>query len=473
MKTRKGLSRRDFLKATGTGLAAFTAAGVVPRHVLAANDTIHLAVIGIRGQGGSHVNGFAAMENVRIKTIVDVDANLFPARLREIDEKYGYEPSTESDMRRVFDDPEIDAVTFATPNHWHALGTIWAAQAGKHVYVEKPSCHSVWEGRQMIRAAREADVLVQVGFQNRSRRNAVAAIRLLHDGGIGDLYMARGLCYKPRPDIGRYPDGPMQDGERFALTVDSDAYMPSYTQAYLDAVDYDLWVGPAPMRPFNRNRFHYNWHWQWAYGNGDTGNQGPHQLDLGRWGLGREDYPVKIKSAGGQFVHDSDQETPNTQSTLFEYEDGTIFEFATRGLPTNPDGDTRIGVIFYGSEGRLEIDAEGDWKTYFGYGDEPGPDSENIETEESDALVTVGSGADRHYENFIAALRSGKTGDLACDLETGHRSSCLAHLANASYRAGRELTFDSEAERFVDDDAANRLLRRESYREPYVVPDLS
>ncbi len=463
-------TRRDFLKTTGAGIAV---ASFVPRHVFGASDRVNVAVIGIRGQGGAHINGFGAIDNVRIKTIVDVDENLFPSRIKNIEEKFGYAPAVEHDMRRVFDDPEIDAVTFATPNHWHALGTIWAAEAGKHVYVEKPSCHNVWEGRQMVHAARANNVIVQVGFQNRSRSNTNAAIRFLRDGGIGDVYMARGLCFKPRNSIGRYPDGPMEEGERFAMTVESDDYMTPYTEEYLDNVHYDLWVGPAPMRPFNRNRFHYNWHWMWDYGNGDTGNQGPHQLDIGRWGLGREDYPVKVKSSGGYFVHDSDQETPNTQTTIFEYEDGTIFEFGTRGLPTNAEGDVRIGDIFYGSEGRLEIDAEGNWKTYFGHENEPGPDSDNIAAEDSDATVTVGSGADAHYENFIAAVGTNDADALNCDIEVGHRSSCLAHLANISYRLGRDLEFDGTVERFVDDESANRMLRREAYREPYVVPDLS
>ena len=249
--------------------------------------------------------------------------------------------------------------------------------------------------------------------------------------------------------------------------------MPPYTSEYLDDVHYDLWVGPAAMRPFNRNRFHYNWHWQWEYGNGDTGNQGPHQIDIGRWGLGRDDYPVRITSYGGNFVYDSAQETPNTQTTLFEYADGTIFEFATRGLPTNPDGEIKIGNVFYGSEGRLEVDAEGNWKTFFGHGDEPGPNSDNISAEESDALQLVGTGSSGHYGNFIAAVRSGKRDDLTCDVEEGHRSSCLAHLGNISYRLGREVRFDGPKEKFVGDEDANRMLRRTTYREPYVVPDLS
>ena len=470
---KKNQTRRDFLATSAMGIAATSAFSFMPRSVFAANDQINVAVIGIRGQGGSHINGFGEIEDVRVKTIVDVDENLFADRIQEIEEKYGYTPATETDMRRVLDDPEIDAVTFATPNHWHALGTIWAAQAGKHVYVEKPSCHSVWEGRQMVHAAREHDVLVQVGFQNRSRLNTRAAIEFVRGGGIGDVYMARGLCFKPRGDIGLYPDGPMDPEEKFAFTVDSDSYMPPYTSEYLDGVHYDLWVGPATMRPFNRNRFHYNWHWQWEYGNGDTGNQGPHQLDIGRWGLGQDDYPVRIMSSGGNFVYDSAQETPNTQTTLFEYADGTIFEFATRGLPTNPDGEIKIGNVFYGSEGRLEIDAEGNWKTFFGHADEPGPNSDNIAAEESDALQLVGTGSSGHYGNFVAAVRSGKRSDLTCDLEEGHRSSCLAHLGNISYRLGREVRFDGANEKVIGDDEANKMLRRPAYREPYVVPDLS
>lgn len=325
----------------------------------------------------------------------------------------------------------------------------------------------------MVHAARSNNVLVQVGFQNRSRRNTNAAIQFIREGGIGKVFMGRGLCFKPRDDIGRYPDGPMKEGERFAFTVGSDNYLPPYTEAYLDKVHYDMWIGPAALRPFNRNRFHYNWHWQWEFGNGDTGNQGPHQLDVGRWGLGQDGYPVKVKSSGGNFIFDSAQDTPNTQTTIFEFEDGTIFEFGTRGLPTNPEGEIRIGNIFYGSDGRLEIDAEGNWKTFFGHKDEPGPNSENIEMEASDAMMTVGSGAGGHYGNFVAALRSGKQSDLACDIEVGHRSSCLAHLANISYLVGRELVFDGENERFVGDDDANRMLRRENYRAPFVVPDLS
>ena len=469
-----GFSRRDFLKRTAVGVAAGSAVRTfAPGKVLGANDTVNLAVIGINGQGGAHINGFGRIPNVHLKTICDVDENVLERRANGIEENFGYKPGIEYDMRKVFDDPEIDAVTFATPNHWHALGTIWACQAKKHVYVEKPSCWSVWEGRQMVNAARANTVLVQVGFQNRSRLNTMAAIKMIHDGRLGEIYMARGLCFKPREDIGRYPDGPLKEGETFTLRLDGSGQMPPYTQNYLDKVHYDLWIGPARNRPFNRNRFHYNWHWQWEYGNGDSGNQGPHQFDIARWGLKKDEYPVKIRSMGGMYVYDSVQNTPNTQTTIYEYADGTLFEFGTRGLLTNAEGAVMIGNIFYGSEGWLEIDANGNWKTFFGRRGEPGPTSENIDAEVADALITVGTGAGGHYGNFINAVRSGKQEDLTCDIEVGHRSSVLPHLGNISYRVGRELMFDGKYEKFVGDEEANKLLRREVYREPYVVPDLS
>ena len=297
---KEGVTRREFLKRTTAGVVVGSALPtILPKRVFGANDRVNIAVIGIRGQGGSHIRGFGKIPDVHIKTICDVDENLFPERLKDIEERFGYQPGTEHDMRRVFDDPDIDAVTFATPNHWHALGTIWACQAKKNVYVEKPSSHNIWEGRQMVHAARANNVLVQVGFQNRSRRNTMAAIKFLHDGHLGEVYMARGLCFKPRGDIGRYPDGPLKKGETFSLLADGSKEMPAYTEGYLEKVHYDLWMGPTHQRPFNRNRFHYNWHWNWEYGNGDTGNQGPHQLDIGRWGWVRRNIPSRYVPKAG------------------------------------------------------------------------------------------------------------------------------------------------------------------------------
>jgi predicted dehydrogenase len=477
MAERDGFTRRDFLRDTVFTAAATAAlsrsalSAQSPRRVLGANDRVNLAVIGIRSQGSAHIQGFAGIPNVQIKTLCDIDENLFPERLKMLQGKYGYTPKTEWEMRRVFEDKDIDAVTFAIPNFWHALGTIWACQAGKHVYVEKPACWGVWEGRQMVHAARKNNVVVQVGFQNRSRTTSIAAIKLLHSGKLGKIYMARGLCFKPRGDIGRYPDGPMAEGEQFTLTKEG-GNMPTYAQGYLDKVHYDEWMGPARKLPFNRNRFHYNWHWQWEYGNGDTGNQGPHQFDLGRWGLNKEEYPVKVSSTGGLYAYtDSAQNTPNIQTSFFEYADGTVFEFATRGLFTNSEGRISIGNVFYGSEGWLEIDADGNWQTFLGRKGEPGPNSKTIPEEASDALNTMGSGMGGHFANFIAAVRSGKPADLNCDIEVGHRSSVLPLIANIAYRVKRELKFDGVKERFVNDSEADKLLVRE-YRPPYVVPKL-
>ena len=476
---RKDISRREFLSRGGQAAAGVVAgSALVPFAVskgqagpMGANDRINLAVIGIRGQGSSHIRGFSKLPGVHLKTLCDVDENLFPERVKMVEEAHGYAPGTEWDLRRVLDDNDIDAVTIAAPNHWHALATTWACQAGKHVYVEKPSSHNVWEGRKMVEAARNYNCLVQVGFQNRSRRNTRAAMKFIHDGKLGKIHMARGLCFKPRDDIGRYPDGPVPNGEEFHLRINPNSgKMTPYTAAYLENVHYDLWLGPAAKRPFNRNYFHYNWHWHWDYGNGDTGNQGPHQFDIARWGLNRDDYPIKVRSFGGYFAFDSSQETPNTQTSVFEYADGTILEFGTRGLVTNSEGDVRIGDLFYGTEGWMQIDSGGKWQTFFGRKNEPGPTSEETKEEEYDPMQLTGTGAGGHYGNFINALRSGKTEDLNCDIEVGHLSSALPHIANISYRLGRELMFDGSKERFVGDEEADRMLTRK-YREPYVVPE--
>jgi predicted dehydrogenase len=320
-----------------------------------------------------------------------------------------------------------------------------------------------------VNAARKHKVLMQVGFQNRSRKNATAAVQFIKEGKLGKVYRARGLCFKPRLNIGRYPDGPMAADAKPIPMVKNDA---PYTASYLEKVHYDNWIGPAAAKPFNPNRFHYNWHWQFEYGGGDTANQGPHQFDVARWGLGKEDYPVRVRSTGGLFLYkDSQQDTPNEQTSLFEYADGTILEFATRGLPSNKEGDVGIGVIFYGSEGRLEIDAEGDWKTFMGPKGEPGPDSTKIASEKSNALVTTGTGSGGHYGNFIEAVKQGKQELLTCDIETGYRSSVLPIMANIAYRVGRELKWDGKKEQFVGDSAANKLLRRND-RKGYQIPNL-
>jgi predicted dehydrogenase len=463
------ITRRQFALTTGLATAGVTLFG---HRVLGANDRVVLASIGIRGQGNTVKRGFAQLANVEIKTLCDIDANLAPERVHDerLAHVASYKPGFVQDMRRVFEDTDIDGVIIATPNHWHALATIWALQAGKHVFVEKPASHTVLEGRRMIEAAGRYNKLVQVGTMNRSRAPIRQAIRFIHEGGLGKIYMARGLCFKPRPPIGKYPDGPMARGEQYALTVGSTTYEPTYDERYLAQVDYDLWLGPAPKRPFNRNRFHYNWHWHWDYGNGDTGNQGPHQFDIARWGLNKQEHPVKIRSMGGYYGPEASQETPDTQTTLYEYGDGTLFEFATRGQYTNEEGTQKIGNLFYGSKGWMWIDGNGrDWQSYFGPKDEKGPGSSAPpESGGSDPLVLT-SMEFPHYQNFVDAIRANDAKVLTSNIQDGHLSSALPHLANISYRVGRELMFNGKSEMFINDKKADALLTRE-YRKGFELP---
>jgi predicted dehydrogenase len=463
------VTRRDFGKTVGAAAAGIMIGG----RILGANDRVVVASIGIRGQGNSLKRGFARLENVEVKTLCDIDANLAPERINDarLADVSTFKPNFVQDLRRVLDDKDIDAIVIAAPNHWHALATIWGLQAGKHVFVEKPASHTVWEGRQMVAAAARYRKIVQVGTMNRSRAVVKNAIKFLHEGGIGKVYMARGLCFKPRPAIGKYPDGPMAPGEKYALTVGSTNYEPTYDEQYLSKVDYDLWLGPAPKRPFNRNRFHYNWHWHWDYGDGDTGNQGPHQFDVARWGLNKSEHPVKVLSSGGFFGPESSQETPDTHTTLFEYADGTVLEFATRGEFTNDEGTQRIGNLFYGSKGWVWIDGDGrKWQSYLGPKNEPGPGEDVPERESggSDPLVLT-STETPHYQNFVDAIRAGDAKLLNSDILSGHMSASLSHIANIAYRVGHSLVFDGKSETFDNDKKANALLTRE-YRKGFELP---
>jgi predicted dehydrogenase len=476
-----GISRRDFAARFGAAAAGVAvgaelltaradAAPHVGNRILGANDRVVTASIGIRGQGNALKRGFARVPNVEIKTLCDIDANLAPERINDsrLSDVTTFKPGFVQDLRRVLDDKDIDAVVIATPNHWHALATIWALQAGKHVYVEKPSSHTVWEGRKMVEAATRYNKAVQIGTMNRSRPAVIEAIKFLHDGGIGKIYMARGLCFKPRPAIGKYPDGPMAPGEKYSLTVTSTTPEPAYDQQYLSKVDYDMWLGPAEKRPFNRNRFHYNWHWHWDYGNGDSGNQGPHQFDIARWGLKKQEHPVKIRSVGGYFGAESSQETPDTQTSLFEYADGTILEFATRGEFTNDEGTQRVGNLFYGAKGWVWIDGNGSaWQSHLGPKNEKGPGADY--EAHPPAGPAPSSEGFAHYQNFVDAVRSGDPKTLACDVLEGHYTSTLPHLGNISYLVGHGLVFDGKKEAFVDDKKADALLTRQ-YRKGFEIP---
>ncbi len=483
----RDISRRQFTATLGAvaGLTAganlltpaeVSAAPHINPRIIGANDRVVVGSIGVRGQGNAVKRGFAKLANVEIKTICDIDENVGQQRVADkaLADLASYKPGYEQDLRKVYADKDIDAVIIATPNHWHALATIWALQAGKHVYVEKPASHTVVEGRRMVQATTRYKKIVQVGTMNRSRPAVIKAIDFIKGGGIGKVYMARGLCFKPRPGIGKYPDGPMQPGEQYKLNEGTSTVEPSYDTAYLSKVNYDLWLGPAPLRPFNRNRFHYNWHWHWDYGNGDTGNQGPHQFDIARWGLGKQEHPVKIKSVGGYFGPPASQETPDLQTTTYEYGDGVVMEFATRGQATNAEGPVEIGNIFYGSEGYLWIDADGrQWQSFLGRKMEKGPGA--------DAATAGSTGSDPrvltsieypHYQNFVDAVRADDPKLLTCDVLEGHLSSTLPHLANISYRVGRALTFDGKTETIVGDKEASALLTR-TYRKGFELPAIS
>ncbi|MFN3322663.1 MAG: Gfo/Idh/MocA family protein [Bryobacteraceae bacterium] len=423
------LPRRAFLLTAASSLA-----------VQGANDRINVAVVGLRGRGRDHITEYANQPNTRIAAVCDIDSAQ-TERAVALAEKLGAgKPRTYHDLRKLLEDKEVDAVSIANCNHWHALSTIWACQAGKDVYVEKPASHNIWEGRRMVEAARKYNRIVQAGMQSRSIEHKQRAIELLRNGAIGKLYMAKGLCYKRRTSIGRGPDGPVPPG-----------------------VNYDQWLGPAPMRPFNPNRFHYNWHWFWDTGNGDIGNQGVHEMDIARWGLGKSGLPTKVVSEGGKFAYNDDQETPNTQTAILDYGDAQLV-FEVRGLITPGEATVRtdantIGNIFFGTEGYMVVDSH-KFEVFRG---------ENRE------LVEEGKAGGRiwdtgpHIANFLKAMRSRRHQDLNADIEEGHISAALCHMANISYRVGRKLKFDPATENFPGDEEANQLVSRK-YREPYVVP---
>jgi predicted dehydrogenase len=451
--------RREFIRKSVMGTAGIAIGGMgftakSYGSVIGANDRINIAVIGIRSQGTAHINSYCSLKkskNVWLTTLCDTDEQFFAERAKTVREKAGIKVVTEWDMLKVFENKEIHAVSMAIPNHWHALATIWACQTGKHVYIEKPACHNIYEGRKMIEAARKYNVLVQTGFNSRSSKGVMEAISFIHNGGIGDVYMARGLCIKPRDSFG----------------IAKDSQPPA-------TLHYDRWLGPAPWRQYNEKRSHYNWHWFWDTGNGDTGNQGPHQFDIARWGLNKNEHPVSVYSTGGIFGIDPDecaQQTPNTQASLFKYRDGKILEFETRGRYSNGESslDIRIGNMFFGTEGYLEINND-TWKAFRKREKEPFAGSADSGAKRVDVTSTVGGDDAGHWGNFIDAIRAGKVESLNCDILEGHYSSALPHLANISYRLGRGLNFMGEYEKFANDPEADKMLTR-VYRRPYTVPD--
>ncbi|MBI3698372.1 MAG: Gfo/Idh/MocA family oxidoreductase [Acidobacteria bacterium] len=418
---------------------AFLLTSAAALQVRGANDRINVAVIGVGGRGTGHVREYCRLPLARVAAVCDVDQAQTERAVALAEKAQGTKPKAYTDMRKLFDDKDIDAVSIATPNHWHSLSTIWACQAGKDVYVEKPASYNVFEGERMTAAASRYNRIVQVGMQSRSIPHKKRAIELLRQGAIGKVYMAKGMCFKRRPTIGHKPDGPVPAG-----------------------VDWDLFLGPAPMRPFNPNRFRYNWHWFWDTGNGDIGNQGIHEMDVARWGLGR-DLPTAVVSTGGKYVYDDDQETPNTQIATFDYGDATLV-FEVRGLNSGgetgmtPAGPNFVGNIFFGSSGFLTVDGAG-FQIFLGDRREPG---ESMKAERG-----IETGA--HMTNFLEAVRSRNYKDLTGDVAVGAMSADLVHIANISYRLKRRLEFDPATRKFRGDAEANAMLTRPKYRAPYVV----
>jgi predicted dehydrogenase len=427
------LKRREFL----AGMATTALAGKSFASV-GANDRLRAAILGMGGRGRDHMHLLRQVEGVEVAVFCDPDETQMAKRAAEFEAVGGKRPRLEPDLRRVLVDKDIDVVTIATCNHWHALASIWACQAGKHVYVEKPVTHDVFEGRQMVEASRRYNRLVQGGTQRRSNGWIRKAIQALREGVIGDVYMARCIHYQQRDSLGfKEPETPP----------------PS--------LHWDLWLGPAPEQPFHRNLVHYNWHWFWDFGNGELGNNGVHYIDVGRWGLNKR-LPVSIRSTGGRFGYRDQAQTPNTQVTTYEFEDGKQLVCEIRGRFSNEEGGAHSGIFFYGSDGYMTID-HNTVKVFRGKNAQPEPglgkleDVDRFEQDESS-----------HFHNFFDAVRSGNRALLTAEIEETYLSSVFSILGNISYRLRRELRFDPHESRFLNDAEADRMLHGQ-YRAPFIV----
>ncbi|MBI1388815.1 MAG: twin-arginine translocation signal domain-containing protein [bacterium] len=471
------MERRSFMKRSLAAGAAF-AVSTSASKVLGANDTVRIAVSGIHGRGGSHIKEFQSMDNVEVVGLVDPDSRLFEGRIKQVTDLGGKTPQTYQDIRKALENKDIDAISIATTNHWHALQTIWGCQAGKDVYVEKPMCHEVHEGRIAVDAARKYKRIVQHGTQSRSSSKWHRLAEHAKRGTFGKLLISRGLVYKRRESIG------------FA---ENEAPPPELA--------FDLWLGPAQEQPYNTNLVHYNWHWFWDFGNGDIGNQGVHQMDIARWTIPNGVYPKSAISIGGRFGYYDQGQTANTQIAALDY-GGVWLIFEVRGLETDRYLGSGTGDIAHFEEG-IVVNAD----KFYPKGDmDKGEDLPKID-------VDMGPG-DGHFGNFIAAVRSRNPSDLNADVEEGFRSCIPIHLANISYRLGENVIFENKPkpisapadaqdtfERMIDhlkandlnpewmcyrmgralkfngdslsiegDAEANKMLTR-NYRKPYVVPD--
>ena len=462
-------SRRNFIKQSAlasTAFGAFTISGTKSSgKVIGANERINLAVCGIKGRGGAHMGSFARIKNLRISHLIDPDSRLFESRKNSsIFKKVGYVPECVQDVRKALENKDIHAVSVATPNHWHSLISIWACQAGKDVYVEKPLSHNIFEGGKLVEAAKKYGRIVQHGTQSRSNQGLAKTAKEIAEGKKGKLEVSLGTCHKGRGSIG-FKDTKKPPSE----------------------LDFDVWLGPAEKEAYHENLVHYNWHWFWKFGNGDIGNQGVHQVDIARWMIPGAKWPKSVISVGGRFGYKDQGQTANTQLAIFDYGEA-LMVFEVRGLKTKRN----VGN-----------------KQFFG----KGGNKKDVLSLPGVKSPIADRGQGDNFANFITAVRSRKTEDLNAHVLEGHISSALCHLPNISLRlgekqpfskktkafgenkvayeylermqdhlkdngvklndtdyiVGRHLKFDGKTESFVGDDEANALLTR-NYREPFVVP---
>lgn len=451
----KTATRRRFLSGT-TAAAVTTFAAPAILRARNVNEKVRVAIVGMGGRSNAHGRSLTTLDNdtsqnVEFAGVCDCNEKKLAAAMHAWSPRVEHKLTAYDDMRRVLDDRSVDAVTFATPNHWHALNVIWGCQAGKDVYVEKPGSHNVFEGRKMVEAARKYGRIVQHGTQCRSSANIIEGIRKLHDGIIGDVYLARGIAYKIRGNLGKHAPRPVPDG-----------------------LDWNAWCGPAPVNEFS-NFMHRRWHWVWDYGNGEIGNQGVHQFDILRWGLKLDSHPETISSMGTNFmqeqVHGSSAQTPGVQTASLKWPNGKFIEFEVRDWYTNAEAGFRdrypfvqkdfpVGAIFLGTEGTMIFPDYSSYRTFLGRERKEGPFAFEPGSPISDLA---------HFENWLSACRSRKQSDLSAEILEGHMSATLCHLANIAYRVDHTVHFDPQTESFPDDPAANALVSRPE-RKPYVVP---
>lgn len=419
------MNRRHFIT------SAITASAFIKHRTVAASDKVNLAVIGVRSRGKALATGFAALPDVNVAYVCDVDEGVLDAAAQAVEQRAGKRPQLIGDLRRVLDDKTIDAVVIAAPDHWHAPATILACDAGKDVYVEKPCSHNLREGRLMIEAARRNKRIVQHGTQSRSRPSTQRAVAYIQSGKIGKVLMAKAWDVQLRDDIGRKADSPVPKG-----------------------VDYDTWTGVAPLLPFNENRFHYNWHWHWNYGTGDAGNDGVHQIDMARWALGVE-APNEVSGMGRKLFFQDDQQTPDTMNITFSCGDKALMFEMRIWNPYQMEG-VGNGVAVYGSEGMVHI---GRWGGKWGF--------KVFDRKGKEVLFDEANEPDTHARNFVDCIRSRQAPNA--EIEIGHTSTTFAHLAHIVARTGRNLRFDAKTETILGDAEASRYLRRQ-YRKYWATP---